>query len=140
MNEEVCAICGAMFGRRIAYRAGKQVCEECAFKIDQKKPVSEREPDFYMGYHGAYIFYEPVTVDKFSEMLDDYKTFGKYFLESIIVQLKYKYDHDREWTIENVVMEFDGSRFEYCWLNDWDEGQQQKFVTGWIKLSDICFE
>lgn len=48
--------------------------------------------------------------------------------------------HDKEWTIENGVMAFDGSKFEYCWLNDWDEGQQKKFVTGWIKLSDICFE
>lgn len=140
MTDIECYLCGRSCGGSVSIRGGRQVCKECAYKIDQKKPVLEAQPDFYYGYHGAYLFYEPVTIEKFYEMLDDYQTYGKYFLETIIVKLKYKYDHDKEWTIDNVVMEFDASKFEYCWMNDWDEGQQYKYVIGWIPLSDVDFE
>lgn len=140
MNDIECYLCGRSCDGSVSIRGGRNVCRECADKIDQKKPVLEDNPDFYYGYHGAYLFYKPIDIDTFYDMLDDYQTYGKYFLESMIVKLKYKYDHDKEWTIENVVLEFDGNKFEYCWLNDWDEGQQQKFVIGWILLSDVNFE
>lgn len=138
-----CWVCHSMIYDIVAIRGGKQVCKECAAKIDAKKPIDgDGKRDFTLGYHnGNYIFIKPLPISKFEDMLND-DTFAEYFVDTLIVRIKYKYDHEDKWTIENEIMELclgysgDG----WTWLNDWNEGQQQCFVLGWCNLSDIEFE
>lgn len=141
MNDIECYLCGRSCGGSVSIRGGRQVCKECADKIDQKKPVMETQPDFYYGYHGAYLFYDPIPIDMFYDMLAN-DIYNEFFGETMIVRLKYKYNHETEWTEDNEVLEMDygGCPGVPCWLNDWNEGQQEKYVIGWILLSDVNFE
>ena len=142
MNDIECYLCGRSCGGSVSIRGGRQVCKECADKIDQKKPVMEAHPDFYYGYHGAYLFYDPIPVDMFCDMLEN-DIYSEFFCDVLIVKIKYKYDHEKEWTISNEILEpnFGHSIGDvWSWLNDWDEGQQQKYVIGWIPLSDVDFD
>lgn len=140
MTDIECYLCGRSCGGSVSIRGGRQVCKECADKIDQKKPVMEAHPDFYYGYHGAYLFYDPIPVDMFYDMLDN-DIYNDFFAETIIVKLRYKYDHEKEWTESNEILEANFDKYDcWTWENDWDEGQQQKYVIGWIPLSEVCFE
>lgn len=137
-----CYLCGGICDHIVAIRGGRRVCADCAEMIDQKKPIKNTEPDFYYGYHGSYLFFEPVPVDVFENMLLDPEYSEFFGGEPIIVRLKYKYDHDTKWTEDNELMttEIGFNNDQYIWMNDWDEGQQQKFVIGWIRLSEVNFE
>lgn len=37
----------------------------------------------------------------------------------------------------NEILEFDGDNLEWCWLNDWFEGQKDIEYIGRIKLSEV---
>ena len=70
------------------------------------------------------------------------KLYNDRVCEDIIVRLKYKYSHEDEWTYSNEILEYDGnySCGIYCWLNDWDEGQQDVVVLGYIPVDEIKIE
>lgn len=62
--------------------------------------------------------------------------------EPYIVTLKYKYDFEENYTIENQYLDIDfdikqNIAYPYVWLNDWYEGQQDIQVIGYIKLSEV---
>lgn len=88
---------------------------------------------------GAVKMLRDLTVSEFCEILDLWDVPGVNYIDVLIVKIKYRYDHETEWTIDNEILEpcqgysDDG----WMWLNDWDEGQQQQFVLGWIALSDV---
>ena len=49
-----------------------------------------------------------------------------------LVFLKYKYNYEEVYTKGYEIYYFDG--YDYCWLNDWFEGQQDVEVIGVIRL------
>lgn len=57
--------------------------------------------------------------------------------ENYIVKLAYKYDWEKQYTISNELLEWDYPSLDYVWLNDWDEGQSEIYVLGFIKISDV---
>lgn len=79
-----------------------------------------------------------LTVGDFCEMIDHWDVPGTDIVDVMIVKIKYKYDHEMEWTIDNEILDpCYGGGDAWMWLNDWDEGQQQQYVLGWIPLSDL---
>lgn len=57
--------------------------------------------------------------------------------DTYIVTLKYKYDFEKNYTIENHILEYDSTVDSYDWLDDWYEGQTDVEVLGYRLLSDI---
>lgn len=57
--------------------------------------------------------------------------------DTYIVTLKYKYDFEKYYTIENQILEYDSMADNYVWLDDWYEGQTDVEVLGYRLLSDI---
>lgn len=70
--------------------------------------------------------------------LDEF--FGKLYTnmiyEDLIVRLKYKYNHEDKWIYSNEVLEYN-SNYGYIWLNDWNEGQQDVVVLGYIPVDEV---
>lgn len=56
--------------------------------------------------------------------------------EDYIVCLKYKYDYEKEYTIQNELLLIDENA-DYVWLNDWNEGQTDVEVLGYIAVSNV---
>lgn len=60
-----------------------------------------------------------------------------------IVALKYKYDFKNEYTIENQLLEVDYDNTAhiadvvFIWENDWDEGQTDVEVLGYIPVREV---
>lgn len=57
--------------------------------------------------------------------------------QDYIVKLKYRYSFEERYTIENQILEYDGSENEYIWLDDWNEGQDDVEVLGYIAVQDV---
>ena len=57
--------------------------------------------------------------------------------DTYIVTLKYKYDFEENYTIENHILEYDSIDDSYVWLNDWYEGQTDIEVLGYMLLGDV---
>ena len=57
--------------------------------------------------------------------------------DTYIVTLKYKYDFEEKYTIENHILEYDSIADSYVWLNDWNEGQTDVEVLGYMLLGDV---
>ena len=57
--------------------------------------------------------------------------------DTYIVTLKYKYDFEKNYTIENQILEYDSMDDNYVWLNDWNEGQTDIEVLGYMLLGDV---
>jgi hypothetical protein len=57
--------------------------------------------------------------------------------DTYIVTLKYKYDFEKDYTIENQILEYDSMADNYVWLDDWYEGQTDVEVLGYRLLNDI---
>ena len=71
----------------------------------------------------------PVT-ERLPEVVDDY-----------IVVVKYKYDWEKEYSIDTDVATYNPYEKAYiddCWntYNDWNEGQQYLHVTHWMPLPE----
>lgn len=68
------------------------------------------------------------------------KEFFKYLetknIETQIVYLRYKYSWEDDWIYSNQILEvdIDGS---YIWNSDWNEGQEDVEVLGFIAVSDV---
>ena len=57
--------------------------------------------------------------------------------DTYIVTLKYKYDFEKDQTIENQILEYDSMDDNYVWLVDWYEGQTDVEVLGYMILGDV---
>ena len=57
--------------------------------------------------------------------------------DTYIVTLKFKYDFEKNYTIENQILEYDSVDDSYAWLNDWFEGQTYVEVLGYMILGDV---
>ena len=56
--------------------------------------------------------------------------------DDYIVKLAYKYDWEEEYRISNEILTWDGSN-NYIWEHDWNEGESDVRVLGFIKVEDI---
>lgn len=57
--------------------------------------------------------------------------------DTYIVTLKYKYDFEENYTIENQILEYDSVDDSYAWINDWFEGQTDVEVLGYMLLGNV---
>ena len=57
--------------------------------------------------------------------------------DTYIVTLKYKYEFEENYTIENQILEYDSITDSYVWLNDWNERQTDVEVLGYMILGDV---
>lgn len=74
-----------------------------------------------------------MTINKFNEYLQTLP-----YIETQLVHLRYKYVWENEWTYSNEILTVDMNvEGYYCWLNDWNEGQQDVEILGCVALSDI---
>lgn len=74
-----------------------------------------------------------MTLDELFKILDNPTTIH----QDYIVKLKYRYSFEERYTIENQILEYDGSENEYVWLDDWNEGQDDVEVLGYIAVQDV---
>ena len=58
-------------------------------------------------------------------------------IDTYIVTLKYKYEFEDNYTIENQILEYVSVGDEYVWQNDWYEGQTDVEVLGYMLLGDV---
>ena len=60
-------------------------------------------------------------------------------IEAYVVTLRYKYDFETDYTVENEILEVEMSKYpnHYVWLSDWDEGQTDIEVVSYIAVSDV---
>ena len=72
-----------------------------------------------------------MTID---EMFDELENKVR---DTYIVTLKYKYDFEENYTIENHILEYESITDSYVWLNDWYEGQTDIEVLGYMLLGDV---
>ena len=57
--------------------------------------------------------------------------------DTYIVTLKYKYEFEENYVVENQILEYDSVVDSYVWLNDWNEGQTDVEVLGYMLLGDV---
>lgn len=72
-----------------------------------------------------------MTLDAFYDQVDKLKV-DRF---PIIVKLKYKYDHETEYTVSTEILDYYDDM--YIWVNDWYEGQQNIQVIAWISAEDV---
>lgn len=74
-----------------------------------------------------------MTIRKFNEYLQTLP-----HIEDQLVYLRYKYEWEDDWTYSNEILtvNFDVEGY-YCWLKDWNEGQQDVEILGCIAVSEI---
>lgn len=60
-------------------------------------------------------------------------------INDYIVRLQYKYRHEDVYTLSNVVLFCDvsNSGIQYIWAYDWDEGQEDVKVLGFIAVDAV---
>ena len=71
-------------------------------------------------------------------ILDEFfkKLYSDAIYEDLIVRLKYKYTHEDKWIYSNEILEYNAN-YGYMWLNDWNEGQQDVVVVGFVPVDKI---
>lgn len=68
--------------------------------------------------------------------LDDFfKFLAKLPVDDYVVRLKLKYDDEKDYRYTNEILEFDDDN--YLWANDWNEGEQDVQVLGYMPISEI---
>lgn len=72
-----------------------------------------------------------MTIDEMFDELEDKAR------DTYIVTLKYKYDFEEKYTIENQILVYDSVDDSYIWQNDWNEGQTDVEVLGYMILGDV---
>lgn len=72
-----------------------------------------------------------MTIETFNKLLE------KQPLTDKLVFLKYKYSHERNWTVSNEYLEVCvDSENNYAWLYDWYEGQEEVEIIGFINIDN----
>ena len=59
------------------------------------------------------------------------------FMEDVVVGIKMKYSHEREYERPNVIFSYDNDQDYGIWEYDWWEGQQEVYLIGIIPISEI---
>lgn len=54
-----------------------------------------------------------------------------------IVRVRYKYEWVSKWIYSNEYLEWEGNTGDWCWLKDWNEGQEDVEFLGFISVDDI---
>lgn len=57
--------------------------------------------------------------------------------DDYLVRVRYKYKWETEWTYGNEYLEFNGNDFDWVWLKDWNEGQEDVEFLGFIAVDDV---
>ena len=57
--------------------------------------------------------------------------------QDLIVKLCYKYKWEKDYTFTNEYLQYIPCRDDWEWLNDWNEGQQDVKVIGFIPISNV---
>lgn len=69
-----------------------------------------------------------------------YKTVHeKYYFDDLLVFMRYKYDFETEWNYSNQLFLFESDDIGHVWQHDWDEGQQDVEILGFMKIDDVPF-
>ena len=55
----------------------------------------------------------------------------------MLVRIKMKYSHEKEYEYLNVLYVFDMDKAEHVWYWDWYEGQQDVEIIGAVLLEDV---
>ena len=73
-----------------------------------------------------------ISLDEFWALLNK----NGCFRGDAVVHLAYKYDFEDEYTVSNQLLmcEPDGT---YCWEYDWNEGQTDVKVLGFVFVDDV---
>ena len=77
-----------------------------------------------------------ITLDAFFQFLDSLS----YIPGDLIVHLYYKYEHEKIFTDSMEILTYNGDLATWEWLHDWNEGQQEVYVSSYIFIDDICEE
>lgn len=64
-----------------------------------------------------------------------FKFLVKLPVDDYVVRLKLKYDDEKDYRYTNEILVFEGDN--YVWANDWDEGEHDVEVLGYIPVSEI---
>lgn len=72
------------------------------------------------------------TLEEFYKMVEDKEIYG-----DLIVRLAYKYDYEEKYEVSNEVGCYNHQADCFDWFNDWDEGQQDVYVLGFIKVDNV---
>lgn len=75
-----------------------------------------------------------LTLEQFENLLDNHLPRQTY-----IVSIKYKYEWETEYETDNIIYEYNGNEDIYE-ITDWNEGQTDCYVTGYVALSDVKIE
>lgn len=71
-----------------------------------------------------------MDLKQFARYCDLYEIYG-----DMIVLLEYWYNNDKRHSMSYEVCHYTGS--EMIWFNDWDEGQQNSLVRGYIMMDNL---
>ena len=137
MTDIKCYLCERNLHGVVCVRGGQRLCKLCADRLDQKNKERMKHPDFFRGHHGGHIFYNPVPLDVFYTVLDTPIYHDNTMYDDLIVCIRYKYNHEIDYTEQNEILTHEWNPDQWVWLNDWNEGQQQVYVVGWIGLSEL---
>lgn len=72
-----------------------------------------------------------MTIDKMFDELENKVR------DTYIVTLKYKYEFEEKYTVENQILVYDSLYDCYVWQNDWNEGYTDIEVLGYMLLGDV---
>ena len=71
-----------------------------------------------------------MKLEEMFEKLENHNIYTDY-----LVRIKYKYDWEEEYEAHNEILEAYNGKF--VWLNDWNEGQTDVEVLGFVAIEDI---
>lgn len=74
-----------------------------------------------------------MKLQEFFEMADA----DDFLITDYIVKLAYKYDWEKEYTVENEYLQYDDRHDQWVWLHDWNEGQEDVHVLGYVSIDDV---
>ena len=77
-----------------------------------------------------------MTLDEFFEMIDKWE----YIPGDLIVRIGYKYAWEKFHHESNEILEYNGDKNEWMWLNDWDEGYDDVKFLGYVPVDDVPIE
>lgn len=60
---------------------------------------------------------------------------SRFTRESYIVHLRYRYEHELNFTESVEVLEFEND--DFFWVNDWNEGQTDVYVVNAVPLAEV---
>lgn len=74
-----------------------------------------------------------LTIDEFFKQIKKWE----YIPGDLVVRIAYKYEWEKDFNKSNEVLEYNGDKDDWTWLNDWDEGYDYVMVLGFIPVEDI---